>query len=82
MVFRYGFYPHAGSWREADVVRAGYEFDNPLTAVAPSGLCGTLGSFLRQKEKRERVEEGAHVCPHCRHSLTQICLTITKGDDL
>jgi len=42
MVFRYGFYPHAGSWREADVVQAGYEFDNPLTAVAPTGRGGTL----------------------------------------
>lgn len=33
MVFRYGFYPHEGSWRDADVVRVGSEFDNPASAV-------------------------------------------------
>lgn len=36
MAFHYGFYGHAGSWRDGNVVRAGYEFNNPLTAVVPS----------------------------------------------
>ncbi len=32
-VFNYALYPHAGSWREANTVRAGEDFNNPLIAV-------------------------------------------------
>jgi len=42
MVFHYGFYPHDGNWRDSEVVRAGYEFDNPLTAAQPTGKGGPL----------------------------------------
>ena len=40
MVFHYGFYGHEGSWREGGVVRAGYEYANPLVAARPSGSSG------------------------------------------
>ncbi len=29
----YSLYPHIGNWKDADVVRKGYEFNNPLIAV-------------------------------------------------
>ncbi len=32
-VFNYALYPHAGSWREADTVKVGEDFNNPLIAV-------------------------------------------------
>jgi len=32
-VFNYALYPHAGSWREADTVKVGADFNNPLIAV-------------------------------------------------
>lgn len=31
-VFTYALYPHAQSWREANTVRVGYDFNNPLIA--------------------------------------------------
>ncbi|MDQ3179753.1 MAG: hypothetical protein M3Q33_04460 [Acidobacteriota bacterium] len=31
-VFTYALYPHAGSWREADTVKVGEDFNNPLIA--------------------------------------------------
>ena len=37
MVFQYGLYPHDGSWRDGDVIRAGYDFLNPLSSVVPFG---------------------------------------------
>ena len=36
MAFHYGMLPHDGSWRDGGVVRAGYEFLNPLTTATPS----------------------------------------------
>jgi alpha-mannosidase len=32
-VFNYALYPHAGDWREADTVKVGENFNNPLIAV-------------------------------------------------
>jgi alpha-mannosidase len=32
-VFEYALYPHAKDWREADTVKVGYDFNNPLIAV-------------------------------------------------
>jgi alpha-mannosidase len=32
-VFTYALYPHQGSWREADTVKVGEDFNNPLIAV-------------------------------------------------
>ena len=32
-VFKYALYPHAGDWREADTVKVGEDFNNPLIAV-------------------------------------------------
>jgi alpha-mannosidase len=42
MSFSYAFYPHTGSWRESDVVRAGYEFNNPLTVTLPENPTGKV----------------------------------------
>jgi alpha-mannosidase len=38
----YALYPHAGSWREANTVRRGYEYNNPLIAVLGEVHKGTL----------------------------------------
>lgn len=40
--FSYSIYPHKGDWREADVVKRGYEFNNPLIAVSEGGHGGIL----------------------------------------
>jgi alpha-mannosidase len=32
-VFTYALYPHAKDWREADTVKVGYDFNNPLIAL-------------------------------------------------
>ncbi len=40
--FEYALYPHAGGWREADVPRAGYEYNNRLTAVQVEPSDGPL----------------------------------------
>jgi alpha-mannosidase len=37
MAYQYALYPHDGSWRDGGVVRAGYEYLNPLTAAVPEG---------------------------------------------
>lgn len=37
--FRYALYPHTGDWRQAGVVHAGYELNNPLIAL-PIGVHG------------------------------------------
>ncbi len=42
MRFHYAFLPHSGSWRESDVVHAGYEFANPLIAAQAKGEGGPL----------------------------------------
>jgi len=41
-VFPYAVYPHVGSWRDARVYRFGYEFNNPLIAVATEIHAGTI----------------------------------------
>ena len=49
-VFRYALYPHARSWRAADTVKIGYDFNNPLIAVATDLHAGELPpekSFVR-----------------------------------
>jgi alpha-mannosidase len=40
--FTYSLVPHAGGWREAGTVRAGYELNSPLRAVAASTHSGML----------------------------------------
>jgi alpha-mannosidase len=40
--FHYALYPHAGTWKEAGVVRKGWEYDYPLTAVTTTAHAGTL----------------------------------------
>ena len=40
--FRYSFMPHAGGWREANVVREAYSFNLPLRAVELGAQTGTL----------------------------------------
>jgi hypothetical protein len=44
-VFRYALLPHAGTWREADVPRAGYEFNHPLVAVQENLHDGPIPSY-------------------------------------
>jgi alpha-mannosidase len=46
--FRYALYPHLGTWKEAETVRHGWEFNYPLTAVttiAHPGLLPNVYSF-------------------------------------
>jgi hypothetical protein len=42
--FHYSLVPHAGDWRGGEVVRAGYEFNNPLIAVPARPSQGGLPS--------------------------------------
>ena len=53
MILHYAYLPHAGSWRDGGVVRAGYEFAHPLAVAVPrdsdAGRRAALpveGSFL------------------------------------
>jgi hypothetical protein len=43
-VFTYSLYPHEKDWREADTVKVGYDFNNPLIAVQTDIHAGTLPS--------------------------------------
>ncbi len=43
-VFEYALYPHAKDWREADTVKVGYDFNNPLIAVQTDVHEGELPS--------------------------------------
>ncbi|UWZ84562.1 alpha-mannosidase [Occallatibacter riparius] len=40
--FRYALYPHAGTWKDANTVRRGYEYNYPLTAVVTTAHAGAL----------------------------------------
>ncbi len=40
--FSYAIYPHAGTWKQADTVRRGYEFNDPLTATQVFAHTGSL----------------------------------------
>ncbi|MFP5206252.1 MAG: glycoside hydrolase family 38 C-terminal domain-containing protein [Acidobacteriota bacterium] len=40
--FHYALYPHAGTWKDADTVRHGWEYDYPLQAVVTTAHAGTL----------------------------------------
>jgi alpha-mannosidase len=40
--FHYALYPHAGTWKEAGVVRKGWEYDYPLTATVTTAHVGML----------------------------------------
>ncbi|MDP9039429.1 MAG: glycosyl hydrolase-related protein [Acidobacteriota bacterium] len=40
--FTYELYPHAGSWKQAETVRRGYELNTPLTATQVMPHTGTL----------------------------------------
>ncbi len=54
-VFNYALYPHAGSWREADTVKVGEDFNNPLIAVQTDVHDGELPrekSFLEMKNSK------------------------------
>jgi len=41
-VFHYAVVPHAGNWRDADLVRSGFEFNNPLIALPVKPGSGKL----------------------------------------
>jgi alpha-mannosidase len=43
-IFTYALYPHAGDWREADTVKVGENFNNPLIAVQTDIHSGDLPS--------------------------------------
>ena len=43
MTFRYSMIPHLGDWKEADLMRRGYAFNRPLTAI-PLGLATRAGT--------------------------------------
>jgi alpha-mannosidase len=40
--FHYALYPHAGTWKDAQTVRHGYEYNYPLTAVVTTAHAGAL----------------------------------------
>jgi alpha-mannosidase len=40
--FRYALYPHAGTWKEAQTMRRGWEYNYPLQAVVTTAHPGTL----------------------------------------
>jgi alpha-mannosidase len=40
--FHYALYPHAGTWKDANTVRRGYEYNYPLTAVVTTAHAGAL----------------------------------------
>jgi alpha-mannosidase len=40
--FHYALYPHAGTWKEAQTIRRGYEYNYPLTAVVTTAHPGSL----------------------------------------
>ena len=40
--FHYALYPHAGTWKEAQTVRRGFEYNYPLTAVVTTAHPGPL----------------------------------------
>lgn len=40
--FTYSLYPHAGTWRDADTMRQGYDLNAPLLAVATEAHMGSL----------------------------------------
>lgn len=41
-VFNYALYPHEKDWREADTVKVGYDFNNPLIALQTDVHAGDL----------------------------------------
>ena len=58
-VFNYALYPHAGSWREADTVKSGEDFNNPLIAVQTDVHDGELPNehsfFKLNLEKQNNI---------------------------
>ncbi|MCY7347225.1 MAG: hypothetical protein LH614_13510 [Pyrinomonadaceae bacterium] len=57
-VFEYALYPHAKDWREADTVKVGYDFNNPLVAVQTDVHEGDLPgehSFLEARSANNNV---------------------------
>jgi alpha-mannosidase len=40
--FHYALYPHAGTWKDANTVRHGYEYNYPLQAVVTTAHAGAL----------------------------------------
>ncbi len=40
--FHYALYPHAGTWKDADTMRRGWEYDFPLQAVVTTAHPGSL----------------------------------------
>jgi len=40
--FHYALYPHAGTWKDADTMRRGWEYDYPLEAVVTTAHPGSL----------------------------------------
>jgi alpha-mannosidase len=65
--FRYAIYAHAGGWKQADTVRRGYEFNDPMTArqvFAHTGALPPSHSFASVENKNvtmtavKKAEEG------------------------
>ena len=40
--FHYALYPHAGTWKDAETMRRGWEYNYPLTAVVTTAHAGSL----------------------------------------
>ncbi|CAA9431948.1 MAG: GH38 [uncultured Pyrinomonadaceae bacterium] len=58
-VFKYALYPHAEGWREADTVKVGEDFNNPLIAIQTDVHNGDLPgehSFLKfDSDERDNI---------------------------
>lgn len=57
-VFEYALYPHEKDWREADTVKVGYDFNNPLIAVQTDVHDGELpseNSFLQLQSQADNI---------------------------
>jgi alpha-mannosidase len=46
MVFEYAFYGHVGSWRDGGIVKAGYEYANPIPVAMPADSTSELPSAM------------------------------------
>jgi alpha-mannosidase len=54
--FNYGLYPHGGSWQEAQTVKRGYEFNQPLKVVVSEE---NINSDLSTPSQTQTVKEKA-----------------------
>lgn len=90
-VFSYSFMPHTGDWRSANVPKAGYEFNIPVTAEAGSGAEGVAESSFAALDRPNIVIESVKKALHgegtivrmyeCFGARTTAVLTLSQKPD-